>query len=139
MHPYITATNQNQTDFPAISTLNEFELSTFNLLLIYPSTIIGVLPHGALTFFIWPEGTGRTKVTLDLWFTEEGFAMEDYSQALRAAQEGFITTNNQDMHSARITQRGMRSRQLVPGRFSYLEEATWELDRYVIRRVAGLG
>ena len=138
MHPYITATNQNKTDFPAISTLNDFELSTFNLLLIYPSTIIGVLPHGALTFFIWPEGIGRTKVTLDLWFTEEGFAMDNYPHALQAAQEGFITTNNQDMHSARITQRGMQSRQLAPGRFSFLEEATWELDRYVIRRVAGL-
>ena len=138
LHPFITGTNQNETDFPAIDSLNEFELSTFNLLLIYPATIIGVLPQGALTFFIWPEGIGRTKVTLDLWFTEEGFAMENYPQALGAAQEGFIITNNQDMHSAKITQRGMRSRSLSPGRFSYLEEATWELDRYIIRRVAGL-
>ena len=138
MHPFITGTNQNETDFPAIETLNEFELSTFNLLMIYPSTIIGVLPHGALTFFIWPEGIGRTKVTLDLWFTEEGFAMDNYDQALSAAQEGFIVTNNQDMHSAKITQRGMRSRNLPPGRFSYLEEASWELDRYIVKRVAGL-
>ena len=60
--------------------MNQFELSTFNLLIVYPSTIVGLLPHGALTFFIYPEGVGRTNVTLGLWFTEAGFEMDDYDR-----------------------------------------------------------
>ena len=42
-------------------------------------------------------------------------------------------TNNQDMVGAKLTHRGMKSRLLPPGRFSYLERTTWELDKYVIR------
>jgi phenylpropionate dioxygenase-like ring-hydroxylating dioxygenase large terminal subunit len=139
MHPFITGTNQNETAFPAIEGLGEFELSTFNLLHIYPSTILGLLPHGALTFFIRPEGVGRTNVVLNLWFTEAGFAMDDYEEALRDAQEGLIVTNNQDMYAARLVRRGMKSHFLSPGRFSYLEQTTWALDRYVIKKVTGLG
>ena len=41
------------------------------------------------------------------------------------------------MSGARLTQRGMKSRLLKPGRFSYLERTTWELDKWVVRKVAG--
>ena len=136
--PNITGTNQTKTAFPVIEGLNPFELSTFNLFLIYPSTIVGLLPHGALTFNVYPEGPGRTNVTLNLWVTEEGLEMEGFDEALRDAQEGFIITNNQDMYGARLTHRGMKSRLVEPGRFSFLERTTWELDRYVIGKVARL-
>ena len=136
-HPYITGTNQNETLFPAIEGLNHFERTSFNLFLIYPSTLIGVLPHGALTFYFYPVGPERTNVTLNLYYTQEAFEVDGYEQHLRETQEGFITTNNQDMHSARITQIGMNSRLLKPGRFAPLERTTWEVDKYVIRKVAG--
>ena len=136
-YPYITGTNQNETLFPAIEGLNHFERTSFNLILIYPSTIIGVLPHGALTFYFYPVGVNRTNVTLNLYYTDAAFEIDGYEAHLHETQDGFITTNNQDMHSARITQIGMNSRLLNPGRFSYMERTTWELDRYVIRKVAG--
>ena len=63
--------------------------------------------------------------------------MDDFDKHLREAQEGFIVTNNQDMVGARLTHRGMKSRLLPPGRYSYLERTTWQLDKYVIRRVMG--
>ena len=76
-------------------------------------------------------------MTLNLYYTEAALKVDGYEQHLRETQEGFITTNNQDMHSARITQIGMNSRLLEPGRFAPLERTTWEVDKYVIRKVAG--
>ena len=137
-HPFITGTNQNQTAFPAIEGLSEFELTTFNLFLIYPSTVIGLLPQGAMTFTIYPQGVGRTNVTLNLYFTEAGFQIDNFEQHLRDAQDGFIVTNNQDMHSAKLTHHGMHSKLLSPGRFASLERTTWELQRYVIRKTCEL-
>ena len=137
-YPYVTGTNQVKTGFPAIEGLTETQLGSFSLLLIYPSTIVGVLPQGAITFLIFPQGVGRTNVTLNLYFTPAAFEMDDFDQHLREAQEGFIVTNNQDMHSARLTHRGMKSRLLPPGRFSHLERSTWELEKYVIGKVASL-
>ena len=137
VHPYVTGTNQVQTPFPAIDGLSEIELGSFVLFIIYPCTIIGVLPQGALTFQMWPQGHDRTNVILNILVTQEGLEIDDYDAALRESQEGFIVTNNQDMHSAKLTQKGMKSSVLTPGRFSHLERATWELDRYVIDKVAG--
>ena len=134
-YPFITGTNQNQTAFPAIEGLGELERTTFNLFLIYPSTVIGLMPHGALSFFIYPQGVERTNVTLNLYFTEAGTQIDNFTAHLRDAQDGFIVTNNQDMHSAKLTQRGMGSRFLQPGRFATLERTSWELDRYVARKI----
>ena len=136
-HPRVTGTNQVTTGFPAIEGLTKRELGSFSLFLVYPSTIVGLLPQGALTFFIYPEGVGRTNVTLNLWVTQAAPESDGFDRHLCKAQEGFIVTNNQDMHSAKLTQRGMKSQLLTPGRFSYLEQTTWELGKYVIRNVAG--
>ena len=135
VHPYVTGTNQVETPFPAIEGLSETELGSFTLFLIYPSTIITVLPQGGLTFFFYPQGPGRTDITLNLLVPASTLEMEHFDAHLRETQEGLIVTNNQDMHSARIAQRGMRSKLLTPGRYSYLERTTWELDRYVARKV----
>ena len=91
----------------------------------------------ALSIFFYPEGPNRTNVTLDLHYTEAAFKTPNFEDHVREAQEGFIVTNNQDMIGARLTQRGMKSRLLGPGRFSYLERTTWELDKFVIGKVAG--
>ena len=136
-HPNVTGTNQQTTHFPAIEGLNPFERSTLNLFLIYPNTVVGMLPYGALVWFLYPEGVRRTNVVLNLYLSAPAFEIEGFDEHLRETQEGFIVTNNQDMHSARITQIGMGSRLLEPGRYSYLEQATWELDKYVIRKLAG--
>ena len=137
VHPYVTGTNQVQTPFPAIDGLTELELGSFVLFIIYPCTIIGVLPQGALTFQMWPQGHERTNVILNLLVSPAALELDNYDEAVRESQEGFIVTNNQDMHSAKLTHKGMKSRVLTPGRFSHLERATWELDRYVVNKVAG--
>ena len=136
VHPYVTGTNQVKTPFPAIEGLTEIELGSFVLFIIYPCTIIGVLPQGALTFQMWPQGHDRTNVILNILVSQSGLEIDNYEEALRQTQEGFIITNNQDMHSAKLTHKGMKSRTLTPGRVSHLERATWELDRYVIDKVA---
>jgi phenylpropionate dioxygenase-like ring-hydroxylating dioxygenase large terminal subunit len=136
-HPYVTGTNEVKTSFPAIDGLTDVQLGSFSLFLIYPSTIIAVLPQGAMTFFFHPQAADRTRVELNLHFTQAAFEMLNFDECLRQSQEGFIVTNNQDMASARATQRGMQSRFLPPGRFSSGEHTTWELQRYVIQQVAG--
>ena len=76
-------------------------------------------------------------MTLNLYYPESTTKIPDFDKHLAAAQEGFIVTNNQDMVGAKLTHRGMKSRLLPPGRFSYLERTTWELDKYVIRMTVG--
>ena len=135
--PYLTGTNAQASPFPATPGLTDEELKSFNMFLIYPNTLIDPLPDSALAVFFYPEGPGRTNVVLNLYYPEAAFKIPDFDKHLLEAQEGFIVTNNQDMDGARLTHRGMKSNLLRPGRFSYLERTTWELDRYVIRKVAG--
>ncbi len=135
--PYVTGTNEVVSPFPALEGLTPFELQSFSMFLIYPSTLVAPLPTGALALFFYPEGAGRTNVTLNLYYPESTTKIPDFDKHLAAAQEGFIVTNNQDMVGAKLTHRGMKSRLLPPGRFSYLERTTWELDKYVIRMTVG--
>ena len=135
--PHVTGTNAMASPFPAVPGLTDAELKGFNMFLIYPCTLIDPLPDSSLAVFFYPQGPARTNVVLNLYYPESTFKMPDFEKHVRDAQEGFIVTNNQDMNGARLTHRGMKSRLLNPGRFSYLERTTWELSKYVARRVAG--
>ena len=135
--PHLTGTNSMASPFPATPGLTPEQLKSFNMFLIYPCTLIDPLPDSALAVFFYPQGPNRTNVVLDLYYPEATTKRADFEEYMRAAQEGFIVTNNQDMDGARLTHRGMRSRLLEPGRYSYLERTTWELDKFVIRKVAG--
>ena len=135
--PYLTGTNSMASPFPAVEGLTDEELKSFNMLLIYPNTLIDPMPDSALGVFFYPEGPGRTNVTLNLYYPEAAFKHPEFDKHLLDAQEGFIVTNNQDMVGARLTHRGMRSNLLKQGRFSYLERTTWELGKWVAKKVAG--
>ena len=136
-YPYVTGTNMAKSPFPALEGLSSFELQSFNMLLVYPSTLVAPLPDGALSIFAYPEGPDRTNVTICLYYPESTLKIPDFDKHLNEAMEGFAITNNQDMVGARLTQRGMKSRLLRPGRFSHVERTTWEVDRYVIRKTMG--
>ena len=135
-HPYISGTAAETSPFPAIEGLSNFEISSFNLLLVFPNSLIAPVPDGALLLPLLPRRTpsGR-RCEINLLYPENTTKMPDYKENVALALKGFEDLNYQDMGVARGTHAGMGSRFVSPGRFSYLERTTWELGKYVVNKL----
>jgi phenylpropionate dioxygenase-like ring-hydroxylating dioxygenase large terminal subunit len=134
-HPWVTGTLLGASPFPAIKGLTDFELQSFNMFLVYPNSLIACVPDGALYLLFFPMGPHKTHVRINLCYPTSTLVLPDFEKNLQDSQKGFETLNYQDMGGARLTHEGMESRFLAPGRFSYLERTTWELGKYVIRKL----
>ena len=134
-HPWVSGTQLEQSPFPAIDGLSEFELQSFNIFLIYPNSLIACVPDGALYLLFFPEGVDRTQVRINLCYPESTTRLPDFQRNLEDALQGFEELNYQDMAGARGTHTGMSSRFSPTGGFSPLERTTWELGKYVVRRL----
>ena len=69
-HPYISGTAAETSPFPAIEGLSNFEISSFNLLLVFPNSLIAPVPDGTLLLLFSPEGPHRTQVRINLLYPE---------------------------------------------------------------------
>lgn len=132
-YPYATGTNQPVSSMPALPGLNSRELQSFNMFLIYPSTLIVCVPEAVLYLLAFPLDVDRTQIHLGMCYLSSTLERPDFREDLEAARAGFIATNEQDMASCQLAQRGLGSRFAAAGRYSYLEATTWDLNRYVLR------
>lgn len=136
-HPYVSGTKLEKSAFPAIEGLTEFELSSFNMFLIYPNSLFACVPDGILYFSFMPDGPHRTNVQINLGYPESTTKMEDFEEHVIGAIKGIEELNYQDMNGAKITHAGMGSQLFDGGRFSHLERTTWELGKYVANKLKG--
>ena len=134
-HPYITGTVSEASPFPAIEGLSNFEMSSFNLALVFPNSLIFLVPDGLATLLFFPEGPHRTQIRINLYYPESTKKMPDFRENVAPALKGTENLQYQDMSGARGAHAGMGSRFVSPGRFSYLERTTWELDKYVVNKL----
>jgi Ring hydroxylating alpha subunit (catalytic domain) len=59
----------------------------------------------------------------------------EYAEKMAAEREYLIVVNDEDIAVNVMQQRGAATRAAVPGRFSHLEKALWQLADYVRERI----
>ena len=136
-YPWVTGTNLLESVFPPLEGLTDFERQSFNILLIYPVSLIFFQPDGLLYLLAFPQTIDRTMIRINHMWKPGVEEHPDFARQLQWTQQGFIDTNDQDMFGCRMAQRGISSRLAKPGRFAPLEQTTWFFNRYVIRRMLG--
>ena len=72
-------------------------MSSFNLILVFPNSLIAPVPDGALLLLFFPEGPHRTQVRINLLYPESTKNIPDYEENVALALKGFENLNYQDM------------------------------------------
>ena len=101
---------------------------------IFPNMFISLLPEYALTFTLWPQGPGRTKLVAEWAFRPETLASEQYDPD--DAVKFWDEVNRQDWHVSELSQLGVASKVYAPSPYAPREGLAVQFDREV-RRAMG--
>lgn len=123
--------------FPVIGTLSPEELRIGEFFLIYPTHLFVVLPDSMTYFQTFPDGPDKVTVRITMCFPPSTVERADFEQSLAQAKDSLVFINNQDMWACSVVQRACSSRLAERGRFSHMEKAIWQIDRYVTSHVLG--
>ena len=123
--------------FPDLGELTAQERREFRLYLIYPYQLFNVLPDRTFWFCLQPEGPARTRFQAHILVRREALEQPDYRQKMATEREFLVVVNDEDIAVNVMQQRGAATRAAVPGRFSHLEKALWQLAEYVRERIGG--
>jgi len=117
---------------PPIEGLSGDDLSSVLYFVLFPNSLISLHPDYVMLHTMWPRSAGRTEVTCE-WFFEsatieaEGFDPSD-------AIDFWDQVNREDWHVCELTQKGVRTRGYVPGRYSAEEIDVHAFDVMVAER-----
>jgi phenylpropionate dioxygenase-like ring-hydroxylating dioxygenase large terminal subunit len=127
--------SQISAGFADLGNLEPQDRREFRLYLVYPYHLISVLPDRVFWFCIQPVSATRTRIQSHLLFTRRAFASPDFQEKLAREREFLIVVNDEDIAVNEMQQRGVASRTALPGRFSHLEKALWQLADYIRDRI----
>jgi hypothetical protein len=111
------------------------ERHEFRLYLVYPYQLFNVLPDRVFWFCLQPDAAARTRFQAHILVHRDAAAQPDYEQKMAAEREFLIVVNDEDIAVNVMQQRGAATRGALPGRFSHLEKALWQLAEYVRERL----
>jgi Rieske 2Fe-2S family protein len=117
---------------PPIEGLSGDDLSSVLYFVLFPNSLVSLHPDYVMLHTMWPRSAGRTEVTCE-WFFEsatieaEGFDPSD-------AIDFWDQVNREDWHVCELTQKGVRTRGYVPGRYSAEEIDVHAFDVMVAER-----
>jgi phenylpropionate dioxygenase-like ring-hydroxylating dioxygenase large terminal subunit len=121
--------------FPSLGELTPQERHEFRLYLVYPYQLFNVLPDRTFWFCLQPDGATRTRFQAHILVRRDALEQPDYPGKMAAEREFLIAVNDEDIAVNVMQQRGAATRMAVPGRFSHLEKALWQLADYVRERI----
>jgi len=121
--------------FPPLGDLTAQERHEFRLYLVYPYQLFNVLPDRTFWFCLQPDGPARTRFQAHILVHRDALAQADYQQKMAAERDFLVVVNDEDIAVNVMQQRGAATRSAVPGRFSHLEKALWQLADYVRERL----
>jgi Rieske 2Fe-2S family protein len=100
--------------------------------LLFPNTLLSLHPDYVMVHTLWPRAADRTEVVCEWFFAPETIAAESFDPS--DAVEFWDRVNREDWHVCALTQRGMRSRSFVPGRYTTQEGDVHAFDVMVAER-----
>ena len=121
--------------FPDLGALTAQERHEFRLYLVYPYQLFNVLPDRTFWFCLQPQSATRTRFQAHILVRRDALGEPGYPQKMAAERDFLVVVNDEDIAVNVMQQRGAATRSAVPGRFSQLEKALWQLADYVRERI----
>ncbi len=121
--------------FPELGELSAQERHEFRLYLIYPYQLLNVMPDRTFWFCLQPDGATRTRFQAHIMVRRDAPEQPGYQERLEAERRFLVLVNDEDVGVNELQQRGAATRAAMPGRFSHLEKALWQLASYVRARL----
>jgi len=103
--------------------------------LLFPNTLLSLHPDYVMVHTLWPRAADRTEVVCEWFFEPETIAAENFDPS--DAVEFWDRVNREDWRVCALTQRGMRSRSFIPGRYTTREGDVHAFDVMVAERYLG--
>jgi Rieske 2Fe-2S family protein len=114
--------------------LDEAERTRHKGELVYPNLWLSLAADHVAAFVLWPLGVDRTRVVCDLLFAPEEVNAADFDPD--DAGELWDLVNTQDWAICASVQRGMTSRAYRQGWFAPMEDASADIRRWLLPRLA---
>ncbi|MGE3969257.1 MAG: SRPBCC family protein, partial [Dongiaceae bacterium] len=106
------------------------------MICIYPSHVITLAPDHLWSLSLLPNGTGEVKVRFGLSYAPELLAeVNDWDAFVAERKATFDAINAEDRGTLEGLYPALASPLAKPGRLSYLERFTYDLNRYICRRL----
>jgi glycine betaine catabolism A len=124
--------NGGKAPRPPITGVPASELTSVYYFVLFPNALVSLHPDYVMLHTLWPLQPGRTDVKCE-WFFEAQTAAEpgfDPSDAV----DFWDQVNREDWHVCELTQKGVRSRGYVAGRYTTHEGDVHEFDSMVAER-----
>lgn len=98
---------------------------------LFPNLLLSLHPDYVMAHFLWPMGTGRTRIVCEWFFDPAIMAMDGFDSS--DAVQLWDTTNRQDWHVCELSQLGVSSRAYTPGPYAHAEGLAWQFDQEYLR------
>jgi Rieske 2Fe-2S family protein len=117
---------------PAIEGLSGDELSSVLYFVLFPNALVSLHPDYAMLHTLWPRSVDSTDVVCEWFFEPSTIAAEGFDPS--DAIEFWDQVNHEDWHVCELTQKGVRNRGYVAGRYSAEEVDVHAFDEMVAER-----
>ncbi|WP_241839893.1 aromatic ring-hydroxylating dioxygenase subunit alpha [Frankia sp. CcI49] len=119
---------------PVFPGITEEERSRAAFALVPPTLCIGVAPDQAFYFLIRPVDAGHIAVDVNYLFHPDALRDRLFEEKYELSNAGVNGIVAQDVEATTGVQQGLTSRFAPRGRYSYLEEAQAQFNRWLVRR-----
>jgi Rieske 2Fe-2S family protein len=99
---------------------------------LFPNALVSLHPDYVMLHTLWPRASDRTEVVCEWYFEPATMAAEGFDPS--DAIDFWDQVNREDWHVCELTQKGVRTRGYVPGRYSAEEADVHAFDVMVAER-----
>ncbi len=117
---------------PAIEGLEGEELSSVLYFVLFPNALVSLHPDYAMLHTLWPRSVDRTEIVCEWFFEPATIAAEGFDPS--DAIDFWDQVNREDWRVCELTNKGVRTRGYVPGRYSAEEIDVHAFDVMVAER-----
>ena len=101
---------------PPIHGLSEADLGSVLYFVLFPNALVSLHPDYVMLHTLWPRAVDRTEVVCEWFFEPETIAAAGFDPT--DAVDFWDQVNREDWHVCELTQKGVRTRGYLPGRYS---------------------
>jgi glycine betaine catabolism A len=124
--------NGGKAPRPPIAGVPASELTSVYYFVLFPNALISLHPDYVMLHTLWPREAGHTDVRCEWFFEPQTVAEAGFDPS--DAVDFWDQVNREDWHVCELTQKGLRSRGYVAGRYTTHEGDVHEFDSMVAER-----
>lgn len=117
---------------PPIAGLGIEEITSVYYVALFPNALVSLHPDYVMLHTLWPRAVDHTEVTCEWFFESATLDREDFDPT--DAVDFWDQVNREDWRVCELTQKGVRNRGYVAGRYSADESDVHAFDTMVARR-----